>query len=433
MNTAYANDTEQSPKILLYAAGMLIIVSIGRIQEIFSFLQPLRLGMIAYILNIILILLFLNKKELKLKIKILPHSKILIALTCIVILSIPLSVWPGGSIKFFLDIYLYLLIFFIALLHAIRSEMDMKFVLGTALASFFIMTFFAVSGHEGGRISATSTYDANDFASLLVCAIPLIFYLAQTQKALSKFLSYCFLGMALIAVIYTGSRGGFVGLAVVLLVIFLKERRHMLRTLFLVTVVAIIGFNFADHEYLDRIRSIADPNDYNYHAEGGRLETWKRGLGFMLDNPLLGVGIGQYSTADGLSAGGREGWKWSTAHNSYIQIGAELGIGGLLLFLGLLFKSITVLRRLRKIDTSTVNKTFIGAMSNGLEVSIYGYMVTSLFLSHAYSSMLFFLLANVICLHAMVIRHEYALCADTKSVSQKNMKSRTTPSASSSI
>ena len=41
--------------------------------------------------------------------------------------------------------------------------------------------------------------------------------------------------------------------------------------------------------------------DYNWvgNAEGGRMSVWKRGIGYMVDHPLTGVGAGAFSVAEG--------------------------------------------------------------------------------------------------------------------------------------
>ena len=60
---------------------------------------------------------------------------------------------------------------------------------------------------------------------------------------------------------------------------------------------------------------------------GGRVRMWKGSFEIFLDHPLLGIG------SNALSAPGQLG---SFAHNTFLSIMAELGLTGLLLFLGML-------------------------------------------------------------------------------------------------
>src|ERR1043165_5782211 len=91
--------------------------------------------------------------------------------------------------------------------------------------------------------------------------------------------------------------------------------------------------------------------EYHLTAEEGRIQVWERGLGYMTSYPVFGVGVRNFPVAEGtISPQARRQERglpvrWGAAHNTYIQIGAELGIPGLLLFLGLLWSTFAALRR----------------------------------------------------------------------------------------
>ena len=71
----------------------------------------------------------------------------------------------------------------------------------------------------------------------------------------------------------------------------------------------------------------------------------------MVANPVLGLGPGNFPIAEGtLSAiAARQqfgiGVRWNAAHNSYVQIGAELGFPGLVLYLAVIASAFQALRR----------------------------------------------------------------------------------------
>ena len=142
--------------------------------------------------------------------------------------------------------------------------------------------------------------------------------------------------------------------------------------------------------------------DYNITGSTGRLEVWKRGVALMLQNPILGVGAGTFISAEGqthIDVGG----KWSTAHNSFIQIGAELGIGGLVLFIILIWYSIQSLRRMRKKVNDLKGNAWL---LDALEISFYGYIITGSFLSQAYSVVLYFIIAYCVILKKLELQSE---------------------------
>src|SRR6266446_1428225 len=85
-----------------------------------------------------------------------------------------------------------------------------------------------------------------------------------------------------------------------------------------------------------------------------------RGLGYMVDHPAFGVGMRHFQVAEGtissrarLQERGIGVW-WGAAHNTFVQAGAELGIPGLLLLLGLLGTAFQSLRRVAR-DALRVN------------------------------------------------------------------------------
>ena len=45
--------------------------------------------------------------------------------------------------------------------------------------------------------------------------------------------------------------------------------------------------------------TITSDSDYNHTSETGRMQIWSRGIGYMLANPLLGVGPGNFPSAEG--------------------------------------------------------------------------------------------------------------------------------------
>jgi O-antigen ligase len=74
-----------------------------------------------------------------------------------------------------------------------------------------------------------------------------------------------------------------------------------------------------------------------------RFLLWDRAVGMMKEFPMTGAGIGtyyrvspQYHDKEVKKWSSREGWQQNT-HNYYLQLGAELGIPALLIFLVILF------------------------------------------------------------------------------------------------
>lgn len=390
-------------------AGLLVLVLIGRMQELFPALIPLRLGLVALVMNALVLIATLDLRDLVFKTKILPMPKLVLTILALALVTVPFSVWPGGSLEFITNTYVRNVFAFFVLLHVMKEERDIRVIVWAGLGSACLLAALGLLGHVGGRMRISSTYDPNDLAYIMNCFIPLAFYLARSGGAFFRMCCYLMVGVMIVAVISTSSRGGFVGLVSILLVIMFKERRHKLRILLVSAFVGIVALSFAGPQYWDRMSTIFDETDYNYQAGSGRIELWKRGVGMMIDNPLIGAGIGQYNVAEGLQHEGERGWKWSVSHNSYLQIGVELGFPGLVVFLLMLAKSLVVLRRLQAPPVEPGTHPFLSATASGLEVGICGYCVSSIFLSQAYSPVLLYFLALVTAMYALFLKRQEAL------------------------
>ena len=124
----------------------------------------------------------------------------------------------------------------------------------------------------------------------------------------------------------------------------------------------------------------------------------------MFEHPLTGVGIHAFPIAEG-DSGLKEdegfGVKYSAAHNSFIQVGAELGFPGLLAFIGLLYSS--VIGCIRTIHRSAHSGTkgvswrhTVDGVERPATGAFFMVMVGSVFLTFAFHPLTYFVLA--ICL-----------------------------------
>jgi O-antigen ligase len=153
------------------------------------------------------------------------------------------------------------------------------------------------------------------------------------------------------------------------------------------------------------MRSLQDPTgDYNWDAESGRRKLAQRGLGYMMRYPLTGVGIDNFNKAEwqissmAQELGRRKGIRGAAAHNTWVQVGAELGITGLVIWLSLLFGTVWSVARVRKRLPATwkrgsTDQRFLYSLSFYLPLAIWAFAAPSTFVSHAYMDPMYFLAA----------------------------------------
>jgi len=215
-----------------------------------------------------------------------------------------------------------------------------------------------------------------------------------------------FVGMAAVptlalAMIKTGSRGGIIALAVLALCIpFFAEKKQRTRQIVFLTI-GLGAMMLAPHsELAARMSSLVSGSDYNLSGNMGRWAIWTTGIGLMFTHPIVGVGIGAFPVADASASGA-----YVDAHNTYVQIAAELGIlgiGALVVMIVVAFRSLQrsrkVLRAMTKGGDSSPDVSLDSALATAALCSLIAELTAATFLSMAYESMTMFALTVPIAL-----------------------------------
>lgn len=254
------------------------------------------------------------------------------------------------------------------------------------------------------RITVGATFDPNDLALVLAMSIPFCFYWLWRGRLLGKSAALLALLLALYAIHRTGSRGGLVAAALaVALTLFVTQLGHGVRLFVFVGLLA--GAAGATQTETFRLLLVGlQGQDYNTTAEDGRLEIWKRGVGYALSRPLTGVGAECFEIAEGTlsgRAGHLRGVRWSAAHNSFVQIAAETGLIGLALWCLMLASCLIELRRQRRRlqswrDDCEVQRQL--ALIATVRNSLLAFLLGGFFLSAGYLPFLYLLVAYTIAL-----------------------------------
>lgn len=392
------------------ALWLLLLLSISRLHQHFGFLSALRPAMLATLAAMLLAVLR-SSTLATVNLKAFP-MRVTIALAALGCLSVPFSLSVGNSGRFMLEAYLRVIVVYVLVCLALRgpkqlSQFTWVFVVSCGILSW-MATFVFQATMAGGvqRLGDLYMYDSNDLGVLLVMGIPLtmVAFEASGRKGrIAAVIIALWMGLALAK---TGSRGAFVGLAA-LVPAFLFWARHIRIHKRLVAIGAIIGALLvaAPFGYWDQMQSLLHPTeDYNWSAESGRRKVALRGLKYMWTHPLTGVGVDNFSKAEweisamALDQSRDGGIKGSAAHNTWIQAGAEMGVPGMILYLALVFGTMTsVIKIHRRVPSEwrggTREQRLLFALGAYLPLSILGYAVTCTFVSFAYMDPMYFLAA----------------------------------------
>ena len=399
-------NAEPRPDRLMRAVALMLFTYVWRIQDAFPILGKLQLPLLALFAALVMFASVRHPVRTINAIRNQPTSKLIIALAIIMLIGLPFSLWRGHSAEFLLKSYIADVVFYVLVASTVRTVRDIEwYALMNLYGALAFATVVALFFHVGddGRLGGLIYYDANDFALVMVCTIPFAFYfLTKGNKGSRRIAAVIALGMFLTAMVKSGSRGGFIGLIAVMLYILLFYRAIPSRTRLLITVAGVaLFFGFASDKYWKMMGTILHPTeDYNYTSNEGRVEVWKRGMTYMLQNPVVGVGVAAYPMAEGgsdlalsLQAQGK-GFKWSVAHNSFLETGAELGFPGLGVFVAMLIVTGVSLSRISRRGrwAPWVTKREI-SLAQMLIAAIVGFAVSGIFVSAEYFAYLYFLLA----------------------------------------
>jgi O-antigen ligase len=391
--------------LLLACVAGYMLLSVGRVHQLFG-LEPLRLTILT---GGSALLLYVADRYERRRARLVwsPATGYLTAFLFWMIVSTPGSLSEGTSFTLVFSNFTKTAAMYFVTAAAVRSIRDVErlsfaYLMAAAVYAFIVVTRFDVGGGADWRLGHLYYYDANDFATFAVTATPLgIYFLHRASGTFVRLLAAAALAVLTLAFVYSGSRGGFLALTAVGIYVVARYTRIPFRwragatALVLAVLVAA-----ASDQYWRQMGTILSDADYNRTGETGRLQIWSRGLTYMLDHPILGVGPDNFPVAEGtLSPHAQRqqygiGVRWSAAHNSFIQVGAELGIPGLMIFVGILASAFAALRSTRRIARRAGGPFAAGAeLAQALTAALIGFVVGAFFLSLAYSEMLYTLVA----------------------------------------
>ena len=324
-------------KMLIYSIfAITVLIFVPSLADAFNLPKFVWISFI----TILLIGLFLKKsgKEIKFnkKIFLLPLS--LILFWQILCFSKSINVFESITItmKFFVFFVFY--IFITEIIEKEEIEKIMKFfVFASVLVSIY--GFLQVAGIDfikwSIKNSPLSTLGRRNFAAeFLVVIIPYTFALiVLSKKKVEKIIYFSILSIFLIHLVFTFTRASYLGFIfsfLVFLFILKKIRLPEGKKIVLIILIIFSLTTFAKTFEKGSVKS--------------RILIWKTTLNMIKKNPLMGVGPGNFKINYLKYCIGKKDVltpvkeNVEDVHNDFLEITAETGIIGLLLFLFLLFR-----------------------------------------------------------------------------------------------
>ncbi len=277
---------------------------------------------------------------------------------------------------------------------------------------YFCMALITIK--NGGRGPGDFTNDENDAALALSMGIPFVFYsIWYMQKStLSVYFKWLTLLFLLIAIIATDSRGGFLGAVAALLIIWWLSQNRTKRALQIALGGVIFGgivLLMIPRTYIEDMRSIDDPED---STRIERLHSWEIAWIMYKDNPILGVGAGnfawnaaKYQRDTSWWVEGAKSLQGRKAHSVYFQVLADLGTIGALIYVYVMVVLPLRLYKFRKTLIKNSENKFVRLLASTLIASMGAYIVSGAFISVAYYPHM----SIWIVIYAVILRYADAL------------------------
>lgn len=313
--------------------------------------------------------------------------------------SIPLAYNRVEAWETYLNFAKVVAIFIVAV-NATRTERRLRGLLLLALAISCVISVNAISDYRAGRLDLRGGRiegvlggmfeNPNDMALHLVTMIPVAIALFLAARGLHKKIAYTACMLLMVgATVVTFSRGGFLGLVcAVFLLAWKLGRRNRFAVVGATGCAVVLFLALAPGGYMSRLASIYN-RDLDTGSISSRQDLLLRSLLVAARNPLVGIGMGNFHNVSEHE---------QVSHNAYTQVGAEMGLPAMLVYILLI---VTPLKRLRRIE----RETFDGHKGNrfyylsvGLQASLVAYMVSSFFASVAYLWYVYYLVAYAFCL-----------------------------------
>lgn len=384
--------------------AILLIVMIGKVTEWVPGITGLPLAKIAFLFAVICTAR-VWQQLVPVRVRSLRIAKPALAFFVLSILSVFFSVYKSNTL-IMSEASLIALITFVMLVKITQTMRDVERMLLALVGSAVSLTVGVLVHYSGGRAHINANFDPNDIAYALDTLLPIVIAFGVTHSKRRKWLAHGLALCIVLVILLTGSRGGVLGLGVVVLALiayplsFSKtgELRgfapgSMIVKLAVLAVLGGVVWGSLPGVTRERLATLEDlQHDYNAdpHLNAARIVLWRRDIGLALERPI-GYGLGSAPTVDW-----RAGGQYRTAHNSFVQAFLELGVLGLLL---LVWSYVVTWRELGKIarrglQKSADHETAKAALyARALRIGLAGNVVAGFFLSQAYSYCLWMVVA----------------------------------------
>jgi len=347
------------------------------------------------------------------KVRLAPQSRLFLCFLGLAFVTVPLATNWFYAYQFAYALALTLIGHF-AIVYIIRSEQDLRTFFTWLIGIHIYLTTVGIRGYASrgfddrgytstGGVGGYFLGDENDFSLALNIALPLAIYLFR-QARTNRSRVFWGIGIAaiLITIVFTFSRGGFVGL-VSMAVYWALTSKKKSEAIGALALAAILVIAVAPAEYWSRIQTITAADDESAMT---RTYYWAAARRMFMTSPIWGVGGGNF----GVLAPDytyeippeKQPNQWGrVTHSLYYQLLAEFGLAGVCLIGAVLVVNFRNLRQIRVLGRAGRCSGSIVRLAECLRLSWVGFLVSGTFISVLSYPHLYYLTALTIVVHRL--------------------------------
>ena len=341
--------------------------------------------------------------------------------------GIPFSFWPGGSFNDFTDIYLKVFVIVVLMIHCLdRLERLDRYTWLIVLCSGYVAGHSLVDYVRGVRLVEDGRLagavggifgNPNDLALNMVVFMPFALSSAFKPGPTPRRMIAATCGLLMVATIFfTRSRGGFLGLGAMLVVLVASSVRVRPAVGVAAIVAVLAAVPLAPASFWGRMVSIFDAEKDTTGSRQARIELLKEGVRVFAAHPVMGIGLGQFINYEPEER--KEAW--NVTHNAILQVAAELGLLGLIPFMYVIGRAAQATRITRRVLIPPAHRRRAGprpvapesdrgretlvTLATALGPALVGWFVCALFASVALNWTFYFVLGIAVATRDIALR-----------------------------
>jgi O-antigen ligase len=297
-------------------------------------------------------------------------------------LSALLGSTPVKSLLILKEEWLFLMIAVAAYL--VRDEATARSILRLFVVSAIIISFYAIWQHftgldlyhgtklaeapsSGYRVVGTFTHRLT-FGNYY--AVASIFVLGCTpfiEGRFNKILFYFGFASMSLATVFTYGRGPILSLLAGFVVFLFLTGKKSLRAALPVAALVLVLIAAASPDILSRYTTSAK-TEWEGEYAGSRLSIWRSGIRMALDNPVLGVGPGNFKNLYALYRDQNSDRIYGHAHNDLINISAYAGFPAAVFYIG--FWVVILVKMVRRLKARPESNMVRGVITGAFLATI---------------------------------------------------------------